>query len=239
MQQSRGPVAAVRLVLAPGSSILHRPPLRIRITGRTTLPTDAARRHSPAAQRNRQPILDVLRRVLPARGTALEIASGTGQHATFFAAGLPAWTWQPTDVDADALASIEAWRSDAGLANLCAPWRLDVATLPWPGVASVDAIYCANLLHIAPWSACAALMSGAARHLGADGMLVIYGPFFVDGETPAPGNLAFDADLRARDPHWGVRRLSDVAAVARDHGFALAESIAMPANNRTLVFRRR
>jgi SAM-dependent methyltransferase len=199
---------------------------------------DDTRRHSPAAQRNRQPILEVLRRVLPARGTALEIASGTGQHAAFFAAGLPQWTWQPTDVDPDALASIAAWRSADWLPNLLAPCRLDVADAPWPGVSTVDAIFCANMLHIAPWSACEALLRGAALHLAPKGVLVIYGPFFVDGEPAAPGNLAFDADLRARDPRWGVRRLADVVDAAHAAGLQLAESIAMPANNRTLVFRR-
>ncbi len=200
------------------------------------------RQHSPAAERNRQPILEVLQRLLPARGAALEIASGTGQHAVHFAAGLPGWTWQPSDLQADALASIAAWcaQADAGAAptNVRPPLRLDVMAPDWPVPDPLDAIFCANLLHIAPWPACAALMRGAARHLAVHGMLVTYGPYLVDGVATAPGNLIFDESLRARNPAWGIRRLADVAHEAAAAVLRLREQIAMPVNNLMLVFER-
>jgi SAM-dependent methyltransferase len=196
------------------------------------------RLHSAAAERNRGPILDVLRRVLPARGAALEIACGTGQHAAHFAAGLPGWDWQPTDPDAAALASTSAWAADAAVLGLRAPVRLDVTAHVWPVKRVFDAVFCANLLHISPWPTTAALMQGAARHLLPGGVLVVYGPFLVDGVVTAAGNLAFDADLRARNPAWGLRELHAVAAQAAQAGLALVEQVAMPANNLTLVFRR-
>jgi SAM-dependent methyltransferase len=192
--------------------------------------------HSAAAERNRQPILAVLQRWLPARGTALEIASGTGQHAIHFAAGLPAWAWQPTDADAASLASIAAWREASALANLQPPLRLDVMARPWPITTHFDAIFCANLLHIAPWPVCDALMQGAARHLEHDGQLILYGPFLIDGIATAPGNLAFDTDLRARNPAWGLRRLADLEIVATAAALTLQERVAMPANNEMLRF---
>lgn len=195
--------------------------------------------HSPAAERNRQPILEVLARVLPSRGLALEIASGTGQHAVHFAAALPGWTWQPSDPQPGALASIAAWIAQSGQANVRLPRQLDVTQEPWPGVDDpVDAIFCANMIHIAPWSACEGLMRGTARHLTADGVLVTYGPYLIAGVPTAPGNLAFDADLRARNPAWGVRHLEDVQRLAQAHGLALQEWVAMPANNFVLVFKR-
>jgi SAM-dependent methyltransferase len=201
------------------------------------MPTDL-RRHSPAAERNAAPILDVLRRVLPARGRLLEVAAGTGQHAAHLAAALPAWTWQPTDGDAASLASISAWT--CGLPNVLPPRVLDVRRLPWPGIdAPLDAVYGANLLHIAPWDVCPALMRGAAQCLAAAGRLVIYGPFVVDGQSTAQSNLAFDADLRARDPAWGLRRMQAVAAEAELAGLVQIEAVSMPANNLTLVFARR
>lgn len=198
--------------------------------------TDDPRRHSPAAERNREPILAQLRRWLPPGGKMLEIASGTGQHAQHFAAGLPGWLWQPTDTNADALASIAAWRADAALPNLLPPIALDVRAPDWPLAGAFDAIFCANLLHIAPWPTCAALMHGAARHLVAGGPLILYGPFLVEGVETAPGNLAFDADLRARDPAWGLRQLADVQAEAAAAGFALRERAALPTNNVMLLF---
>ncbi|HXE20929.1 MAG TPA: DUF938 domain-containing protein [Rhodoferax sp.] len=198
------------------------------------------RQHSPAAERNRQPILEALQRLLPKRGVALEIASGTGQHVAHFAAGLPGWTWQPSDPQADALASIAAWctqgDSDAPLPNVRPPLCLDVMTPSWPVPALVDAVFCANMLHIAPWPACAALMRGAARHLAPHGVLLTYGPYLVDGVATAPGNLAFDQSLRARNPAWGIRRTADVAHEASKVGLRLREQIAMPANNLLLVF---
>jgi hypothetical protein len=196
-----------------------------------------ARRHSTAAERNRAPILAELERVMPARGVALEIASGSGQHAAHFAAALPGWHWQPSDGDVGALASIDAWC--AGFGNVRPAIALDVLRFPWPDVPErVDLIFCANMLHISPWPTCAALMRGAARHLAGDGLLIVYGPF-VDDDTPtAPSNAAFDADLRARDPAWGLRRLGDVASAAEAEGLRLRERTAMPANNLLVVFAR-
>lgn len=194
-----------------------------------------ARRHSPPCERNKGPILAQLRRLLPARARVLEIASGTGQHAAHFAASEPGWHWQPTDAEADALPSIAAWC--AGLANVAPPVLLDVMAADWPLTGRFDAVVCVNMLHIAPWPACAALMRGAAR-VAPEGVLVVYGPFVVDDEPAAPSNLAFDADLRRRDPSWGLRRLADVCAEAADAGWSLRERIAMPANNLVLVFRR-
>ena len=200
------------------------------------------RQHSPAAERNRQPILEVLQRVLPAHGTALEIASGTGQHVAYFAAALPDWTWQPSDPQADALTSIAAWcvQGDSGapLPNVRAPLRLDVMAPDWPVPDPVDAIFCANMLHIAPWPTCAALMRGAARHLTPHGVLLTYGPYLVDGVATSPGNLAFDENLRTRDPAWGIRRLADVTHEAAQAGLRLREQVAMPANNLLLAFER-
>jgi SAM-dependent methyltransferase len=219
--------------------------------------TASARLFSAACERNRAPMLAVLRRVLPARGRALEVASGTGQHVAWFAAGLPGWHWQPTDADEAHLSSIAAWTAggDDGpaLANVAPPLRLDVRDDPWPlpaadgdadaeagdaGGPRYDAILCANMLHIAPWPACGALMRGAARHLAPGGVLLTYGPYLEDEVPTAPGNREFDAFLRARDPASGLRRLADVRAQAAAHGLALRERVAMPANNLMLVFAR-
>ncbi len=198
-------------------------------------PAPAARRHSPAAERNTPPIVEQLLRVLPPTGQALEIASGSGQHAAAFAAALPGWRWQPSDADATTLASIAAWCD--GVANVAPPIALDVRSRRWQGApADVDLVFVANLLHISPWPTCAALMTGAARHLAPTGRLVVYGPFVVDGEPLAPSNAAFDADLRQRDPAWGLRRLAAVRAEAAAAGLVLRDRVAMPANNQLLVF---
>jgi cyclopropane fatty-acyl-phospholipid synthase-like methyltransferase len=192
---------------------------------------------SAPAERNKGPILDVLMRVLPDAATVLEIASGTGQHAAHFAAARSDWTWQPTDADANALASIAS--RTAALANVGAPLTLDVLASRWPdSLGCFDALYCANMLHIAEWATCAALMAGSSRHLVPGGALVLYGPYLVDGEPTAPGNVAFDADLRQRNPAWGLRRLGDVVAAANRAGLTLERRFDMPANNLTLVFRR-
>ncbi|MEO6279023.1 DUF938 domain-containing protein [Roseateles sp.] len=194
-------------------------------------------RHSPAAERNGPPILAALQRLLPATGVMLEIASGTGQHAAFFSAGLPGWQWQPSDFEAGALPSIAAWCD--GLDRVRPPITLDVLDAPWPGVsAPVDAIYCANMIHIAPWACTAGLMRGAARHLAPNGLLITYGPYLLDDEPTAPSNLAFDADLRTRNPGWGIRRLADVATEAAAAGLTLSERLDMPANNKLLVWAR-
>jgi SAM-dependent methyltransferase len=192
--------------------------------------------HSPAADRNKGPLLDVLQRLLPARAAVLEIASGTGQHAQHLAAAMPGWSWQPTEAEPLALAAIDA--RCAGLSNVLPPRLLDVLQPGWPeAAAGFDAVLCANLVHIAPWPVCAALMQGTARALRPGGVLLLYGPFLVDGVDTAPGNIAFDADLRARNPAWGLRRLEDVAATALAAGLVLEERVAMPANNLSLVFR--
>jgi hypothetical protein len=201
------------------------------------------RQHSPAADRNKQPILEVLQRLLPTHGVALEIASGTGQHAAHFATALPGWTWQPSDPNTDALVSIAAWcgqgqPAGAALSNVRAPLRLDVMESTWPISGPFDVIFCANMLHIAPWPTCAALMHGAARSLAAGGMLLTYGPYLVDSVATAPGNLIFDESLRARNAAWGIRRLTDVEREAARVGLQLREQITMPVNNLLLVFER-
>ena len=193
---------------------------------------------APAVARNRDPILAVLRRVLPAHGTVLEIASGTGEHAVHFAAALPEITWQPTDRDADALRSIAAYRTAVRLPNLLAPLELDAVSAHWP-VARAEAIVSINMIHIAPWTAAEGLMAGAARVLAPGGLLYLYGPFKENGRHTAPSNAAFDASLKARDPQWGVRDVAEVSDLAGRHGFVLVERVAMPANNLSLVFRHR
>ncbi len=193
---------------------------------------------SAAVARNREPILAVLRRVLPAHGLALEIASGTGEHAVHFAAGLPQLTWQPTDRDPDALRSVAAHRMSARLANLLPPLELDASSPSWP-VARADAVIAINMIHIAPWTAAQGLMAGAARVLASGGVLYLYGPFKQNGRHTALSNAGFDASLRAYDPRWGVRDLAEVSALARKHGLDLVERVAMPANNLSLVFRSR
>lgn len=195
-------------------------------------------RTSPAAARNRDPILDVLRPRLPASGLVLEIAAGTGEHAVHLAGALPGLRWQPTDPDPEALASIAAWRVSAGLANLLPPLRLDAATpQAWP-LAHADAVVNINMIHISPWQATQGLMAGAGRLLPPGGVLFLYGPYIEAGVETAPGNLAFDASLRSRNPAWGVRRLEDVAAAAASHGLTLTERISMPANNLSLILRK-
>jgi SAM-dependent methyltransferase len=192
---------------------------------------------SPAADRNKAAILAVLEVVLPAAASVLEIASGTGQHAEHFAAAHPAWRWQPSDGDANALASIR--ERTAALPNVKAPIELDVLARPWPLIDDrFDAVYCANLLHISAWPTCAALMRGAAERLKRAGVLVLYGPYLVDGEPAAPSNTAFDADLRARNAAWGLRLLSQVTLAAETAGLVLERRFDMPANNLLLLFRR-
>ena len=194
---------------------------------------DAVKQRAPATERNREPIRDVLARELPAAGTVLEIASGSGEHAVYFAAQLPQVQWQPTDADPAALASIAAWRAEAGLPNLLAPLALDVMGA-WP-IARADAIVCINMVHIAPWEAAVALFAGAARVLAPGALLYLYGPYRFAGQT-APSNEEFERWLKARDPRFGVRDLRDLERAAA--GFALRGVVAMPANNHSLVFRR-
>lgn len=193
-----------------------------------------------APERNKGPLLDVLRRVLPpGGGLLLEIASGTGQHAAFFAEGLPAWRIQPSDREPENLASIEAHVADAGLPGLLGPVSLDVLSPSWAVPGPVDAVFCANMIHIAPEACTEGLLVGVARVLRPGGVFVLYGPFKIGGQHTAPSNEAFDADLRARDPRWGVRNLDDVVARADALGLAFEERVAMPANNVSVVLRRR
>ena len=216
--------------------------------------TAADRQSSPAAERNRQPILDVLRRVLPPAGRALDIASGSGQHVSWFARHLPGWHWQPSEYAAAALPSIAAWSVlDAAdlaaspeaaigtgpLANIAPPVQLDVCAAAWPVSGAFDAVTCINMLHASPPATLPGLMRGAGRHLAAGGLLVTYGPYILDDQPLAPSNVEFDAWLkRERDPSWGIRRLADVVAHARHAGLHLRERVEMPANNLMLIFER-
>jgi uncharacterized protein DUF938 len=204
----------------------------------TTHPNPDAREHSPSAERNRDPILAVLRQVLPSRGTVLEIASGTGQHALHFAAAFPGLVWQPSDADAGARASIVAWTAHAGLTNIRPPLDLDVRREPW-GIDAADAMVCINMIHISPWASTEALIDGAARVLPGGAALYLYGPYRRGGAHSAPSNEAFDEQLRSRNPSWGVRDMEAVEQLADAAGFTCDERIAMPANNFSLVFRKR
>lgn len=196
--------------------------------------------HAPATERNREPIAALLARLLSGRRTVLEIASGTGQHAAFFASRLPEVAWQPTDIDDDAMASIAAWVEEAGVANVRAPRQVDVLVDGWWRAFAgegIDAVVCINMIHIAPWEACLGLMRGARALLQEDGVLFLYGPFRFGGAFTATSNAAFDISLRARDPRWGVRDLDEVTAVAATAGLRRDEVVAMPANNHSVVFR--
>lgn len=203
-----------------------------------TDPTPEGARSSPAARRNAAAILAVLKAHLPARGRVLEAAAGTGEHAVAFARALPGLDWTPSDPSDEALASIAAWRDAAGVANLAAPLRLDmVDETTWPGT-PVDAVFCANMVHISPWAATEGLMRLAGRVLvRPGGLLALYGPFLQAEVETAPSNLAFDADLKARDPAWGLRAAEAVAEAAEAEGLVLTLVKPMPANNLTLLFR--
>jgi SAM-dependent methyltransferase len=187
--------------------------------------------------RNRQPILDVLARVLPPAGLVLEIASGSGEHAVFLAQNLPSLTWQPTDADDGALASISAHRAAARLPNLLQPVRLDATAERWP-IDHTAALVCNNMIHIAPWRVTEGLMAGACRTLQPGGILYLYGPYRIDGRHTATSNADFDAWLKAQNPEWGIRDLAEVTALARRHRLDLTERVAMPANNLSVIFRR-
>ncbi|MBE9158841.1 DUF938 domain-containing protein [Nodosilinea sp. LEGE 06152] len=211
-----------------------------------------ARRHAPATERNREPILAVLQRVLPPSGTVLEVSSGTGEHAVYFAPRLAPRQWLPSDLDPGARASIAAWREVAPAANLHAPVALDAAAPLWPVESEnfrdlhpepdlqqhpVTALVNINMIHISPWAACLGLLAGAGRILPPGGILYLYGPYKQNGQHTSPSNAAFDASLQAQNPEWGVRDLEAVVAAAKTHNLALVETIAMPANNLSVVFR--
>lgn len=207
-------------------------------------PSSAARQFAPATARNRDPILDVLKEVLPAGGRVLELASGTGEHAVHFAAAFPGLVWQPTDPNAAARASVAAWIAQTGSANVLPPLALDVRDTPWVLAnasatwTSVDAIVCINMIHISPWACTEALFREAERWLATGGVLYLYGPYRREGAHTAPSNAAFDADLRQRDASWGLRDMETVIALAAAHGLQADAAIPMPANNFSLVFRR-
>ena len=192
-------------------------------------------RSAPAAERNREPILAVLQRVLPPTGLALEIASGTGQHVVHFAKALPRWTWQPSEPDPKMRGSIAAWVSETGVANVLPPLDLDVSRADWP-VERADAVLCINMIHISPWRATEHLLAGCERLLGPGGILFLYGPYRRSGRHTAPSNEAFDESLRQRNPQWGLRDLETVEETANQHGLALSEVVEMPANNLSVVF---
>jgi len=191
-----------------------------------------------AARRNQAPILAVLERELPRSGLVLEIASGTGQHVAHFAKSLPQLSWQPSDPDADFRRSISQWIDFEHLANVKEPLALDVREQPWP-IASADAIVCINMLHVAPWEAAQALFEGARQVLSQQNLLYLYGPYRQGGGHTAASNAKFDAELRAHDAEWGLRDVEALAALADQNGFTLADTLAMPANNLSLVFRKR
>jgi hypothetical protein len=192
---------------------------------------------SPSSERNRDPILAVLERVLPETGVLLEIAAGSGHHAAYFAPNFPGLTWQPSEPDPDGRASITAWGEHTNAANLNPPIDLDVTAEHWE-ITEADAVFSANMIHIAPWQCCLGLMAGAGRILSPGGVLVLYGPFMRGGEHTAPSNAQFDASLKSRDASWGIRDLDDVTACAEEAGLARQEIVDMPANNLTVIFKR-
>jgi SAM-dependent methyltransferase len=196
-----------------------------------------ARETAPSAERNKQPILEVLARVLPPSGLVLEFGSGTGQHVAHFAEALPGLTFQPSELDVERHASIAAWVAAGKLSNVRPPLAIDLTKHPWP-VSAADAVVCINVIHISPWEATLALMAGAGRILPPGGVLVTYGPYLRDGAHTSQSNEAFDASLRARNPLWGVRDMGKVAEVAGPEDLELEEVVPMPANNFTLVWRK-
>ena len=202
------------------------------------VPASKARRSAPAALRNREPIAEVLRGWLPRNGLVLEVASGTGEHAVYFAERFPDLEWQPSDVDPGALASISGWREESRLPNVRPPLSIDAASPDWP-IDRADAVLSVNMVHISPWASALGLLRGASRLLVAGGPFILYGPWLKDDIQTAPSNLAFDADLKARDSRWGLRRVEDFAEAANEDGFTIEETRAMPANNLMLLFRRR
>lgn len=198
---------------------------------------DGGKRHAPATLRNRDAIADVLRAELPASGRVLEVASGSGEHAVHFARLFPQLCWQPSDPDPAALDSIAAWRVESGLCNIAPPVSLDAVAGDWPD-GPFDAILCINMVHISPWEATGGLFRMAAALLPDGGLLYLYGPYIQSGVPTAPSNLAFDQALRARNPRWGLREVSAMAALGKGEGLALDRLVEMPANNLSLIFRR-
>jgi SAM-dependent methyltransferase len=212
----------------------NRPPAALEQRG-----VSADRRmFSPTAARNSAPILEVLRRVLPANGVVLEIACGTGEHAVHFAEAMPSVTWLPSDPDPDSRASAASWSKFKGLSNVLSPLDIDVCATSWgiEQTAPFDAIVSLNMIHIAPWAASLGLFAGAGRLLRVGGLLFLYGPFMRDGVHNAPSNAAFDVSLKARNPSWGLRDIAELERVGESFGLRLREALEMPANNMSLVF---
>ena len=200
-------------------------------------PAAGAQRSAPAALRNREPIAEVLTEWLPERGLVLEIASGTGEHAIFFAERFPSLQWQPSDIHPDALESIAAWRDAAGLPNVRAPLSLDAASADWP-IAHADAVLSINMVHISPWASALGLIAGAERVLKAGAPLILYGPWLKDDIETEPSNLDFDSELKRRNPAWGLRLVEEFAEAAKPHDFTEEAVRRMPANNLMLLFRK-
>ncbi|KWV90507.1 DUF938 domain-containing protein [Erythrobacter sp. YT30] len=197
-----------------------------------------AKQHAPATLRNRDAILGVLRQELPEWGVVLEIASGSGEHAIYFAENMSALTWQPSDPDPGALASIKAYGAEYPGVNLREPVRLDACAATWP-IKRADAMVCINMAHISPWASTEGLFDGAARTMDApDAPLILYGPYFENNVQAAPSNLQFDVSLKSRNPDWGIRRIEDMDKVAEQNGFIRTARFEMPANNLSLVYRR-
>jgi hypothetical protein len=201
------------------------------------IPSRAVKRFAPAADRNKGPILEVLREVLPPDGMVLEIASGSGQHAAFLASALPQYEWQPTEADSQTFESIIEYVRDADLSNLRPPLLLDTRSEVWP-IEHASAVLCINMIHIAPWSACVGLLRGSAHILPSGGPLILYGPFCIHGDYTAPSNVEFDRALHAQNDEWGVRELDDVAGAAREFGLKLDRIVPRPANNHVIVLRK-
>lgn len=200
-------------------------------------PVSGGCRSAPAALRNREPIADVLADWLPQQGLVLEIASGTGEHAVYFAERFPCLEWQPSDVHPSALDSIAAWRDASGLPNIRQPIVIDAASADWP-IAGADAVLSINMVHISPWASALGLIAGAERLLQPGAPLILYGPWLKDDLPTVESNLAFDTDLKRRNPEWGLRRVEDFAAAAQPRGFVLEAHRLMPANNLMLLFRK-
>lgn len=201
------------------------------------VPSDGPLRSAPAALRNREPISEVLAKWLPTSGSVLEIASGTGEHAVYFAERFPALDWQPSDIHPDALTSIDAWREASGLRNVRAPLVIDAASARWP-IERADAILSINMVHISPWASALGLLDGAERLLGPCAPLILYGPWLKDDVPTVATNFDFDSDLKQRNPKWGLRRVEEFAAAAGERGLRHSETRPMPANNMMLLFRR-
>ena len=200
-------------------------------------PMSGARRSAPAALRNREPIAEVLSEWLPPSGLVLELASGTGEHAVFFAERFPRLEWQPSDIHPDALGSIAAWVEAAGLPNVRPPLMVDAASAEWP-IDRADALLSINMVHISPWESALGLLAGAERLLSAGAPLIMYGPWLRDDAPTAPTNLEFDNSLKSRDPRWGLRKVEDFTSAAEQRSLRLEALQPMPANNLMLLFRR-